>query len=140
MSGTITAEKLDQILDALSLFTGGSANEVATSTGVPGASDRGLVVRQAGRSLTDSGPWAYLQPATGLLSDADNLPSGPARGIRIIAAGDIKYETKKWDGATAQVWTETVTAEMLPYIIPAAVYKIWNTGTNVAPASIQLGL
>lgn len=118
-------------------LTDSSSNEIASSTTNPGASVRGLIVRIAGRALVDSGVHAYSQSADGLLSDGSDLPGGPARGIRVLAAGDVRYETVKWDGTTRQTYTETVTAGT---VIPIAIYKIHSTATTVADTAIQLGL
>jgi hypothetical protein len=79
----------------------------------------------ASRLLTDGGPWAYADPVTP--SDTVDLPNMPARGLRAITAGTVKYEMLRSDGATRYAVTETLAAGA---VLPVAVYRVYATGTS----------
>lgn len=84
-----------------------------------------LIAALTARLLTDGGPWAYADPVTP--SDVADLPNMPARGLRVITAGTVKYEMLRSDGTTRYAVTETLAAGA---VVPAAVYKVWSTGTS----------
>ncbi len=99
----------------------------------PGLQDLTTVLARLNeRLLTGSDPWAYGRPVTP--SDDDDLPDAPARGIRILTSGTVKYELLDPNGVDRQPFTETFAAKD---IIPAGVYKVYQTDTT---ATMYMGL
>ena len=104
---------------------GGSSDASAANQITGNASLASILAAFAGRLLTDAGPWAYGDPVTP--SDTVDIPNSPARGLRIVAAGVVKYEIMRSDGVTRYQVTETFAAGS---VLPFAVYRVYATGTT----------
>lgn len=104
---------------------GGSADSTAALQTAGNASLASILAAFTTRLLTDGGPWAYGDPVTP--SNTIDIPNGPARGLRIVTAGDVKYEITKSDGTTRYQVTETFAAGA---VLPFAVYRVYATGTT----------
>lgn len=77
------------------------------------------------RALTDAGVWAFADPVTP--SNTVDIPNGPARGLYVAVAGDVKFEFLTSDGVTKSTLTMTFAAKD---VIPFAVTRVYATGTT----------
>lgn len=105
--------------------TGGSSDATAVNQTTGNTTLASILAAFASRLLTDGGPWAYGDPVTP--SDTVDIPNGPARGLRVVTAGVVKYEIMKSDGVTRYQVTETFAAGA---VLPFAVYRVYATVTT----------
>lgn len=78
-----------------------------------------------------------LQPdspgvGTVAITQADTDMSEPIRSLVVFAAGDVKF---RGINGTDDTWT--IPSGAVPYTIPVAMIRVWDTGTTVANADLR---